>query len=61
MDENNLTFDGTFNGNILVVGQTRCGKTSLVESLGKSKIFESSDSVDWISKIDLSARREHQI
>ena len=30
MAENNLTYDGTFNGNILVVGQTRCGKTSFV-------------------------------
>ena len=61
MDENNLTFDGTFNGNILVVGQTRCGKTSFVQSLGINKIFGSIDSVDWISKIELYDSREHQI
>ena len=30
MTENNFTYDGTFSGNILVVGQTRCGKTSFV-------------------------------
>ena len=35
MDENIVTYDGTFSGNILVVGQTRCGKTSFVQNLGK--------------------------
>ena len=61
MGENNLTYDGTFNGNILVVGQTRCGKTSFVQNLGKNKMFGCVDSVDWISKIELSENREHQI
>ena len=50
-----------FSGNILVVGQTRCGKTSLLQSLGRNKIFGSVDSVDWISKVELSENREHQI
>ena len=54
-------YDGTFNGNMLVVGQTRCGKTSFVQKLGKNKMFGSIESVDWISKIELSAAREHQI
>ena len=61
MDENIVTYDGTFSGNILVVGQTRCGKTSFVQSLGRNKIFGSVDSVDWISKVELSENREHQI
>ena len=61
MDENKVTYDGTFSGNILVVEQTRCGKTSLVQSLGRNKIFGSIDSVDWISKVELSENREHQI
>ena len=46
MDENIATYDGTFSGNILVVGQTRCGKTSFVQSLGRNKLFGSVDSVD---------------
>ena len=54
-------YDGTFNRNMLVIGQTRCGKTSFVQRLGKNKIFGSIDSVDWISKIELSVAREHQI
>ena len=61
MTRNNFIYDGTFNGNMLVVGQTRCGKTYFVQRLGKNKMFESIDSVDWISKIELSVAREHQI
>ena len=61
-EKNNVsTFDGTFSGNILVVGQTRCGKTSCVQNLAKNKIFGGIDSVDWTSKIELSENREHQI
>ena len=61
MDENIVTYDGTFSGNILVVGQTRFGKISFIQSLGRNKIFGSIDAVDWISKIELSENREHQI
>ena len=61
MTRNNFMYDGTFNGNMLVVGQTRCGKTSFVQRLGKNKMFGGIDSVDWISKIELSVAREHQI
>ena len=61
MTRNNFMCDGTFNGNMLVVGQARCGKTSFVQKLGKNKMFGSIESVDWISKIELSAAREHQI
>ena len=32
-----------------------------MQHLGKNKIFESLDSVDWISKIELSENRETQI
>ena len=37
MTRNNFMYDGTFNGNMFVVGQTRCGKTSFVQKLGKKK------------------------
>ena len=46
---------------MLVVGQTRCGKTSFVQRLGKNKMFGSIDSVDWTLKIELSVARQHQI
>ena len=61
MSKNNFRYDATFNGNMLVVGQTRCGKTSFVQKLGKNKMFGSTDSVDCISKIELSEAREQQI
>ena len=61
MIRKNFMYDGTFNGNMLVVGQTRCGKTSFVQKLEKNKMFRSIDSVDWIYKIELSEAREHQI
>ena len=44
-----------------IVRQTRCGKTSFVQKLGKNKMFGSIDSVDWISKIELSDTRKNQI
>ena len=40
MAKNNFIYDGTFNGNMLVVGQTRCKKTSFVQRLGKTKCLE---------------------
>ena len=38
MTRNIFMYDGTFNGNILAVGQTRCGKTSFVQKLGKKNV-----------------------
>ena len=61
MTKNNFMYDSTFKGNMLVVGQTRCGKTSFVQRLGKNNMFRGIDSVDWISKIELSEARQHQI
>ena len=57
----NITYDGTFSGNILVLDQTHCGKMSFVQNLSKNKIFGNIGSVDWISKIELSENREQQI
>ena len=52
MTRNNFMYVGTLNENMLVVGQTRCGKSSFVQRLGKNKMFGSIDSVDWISKLN---------
>ena len=57
----NVTYDGRFSGNIIVVGQFRCGKTSFVQNLDKNRIFGHIETVGWISKIELSKDREEQI
>ena len=58
----NFQYEATFTDNILVLGQTGCGKTSFVQSLGKNKIFGSNLlSVDWISKTNLTKNREDEI
>ena len=35
----NYTYDGKLNGNILIVGQTGCGKTTFIQNLSKNKMF----------------------
>ena len=58
----NFRYGAIFRNNILVLGQTGCGKTSSVQSLCKNKIFGSDLlSVDWVSKINLSNNREDEI
>ena len=37
----NFQYEATFTNNILVLGQSGCGKTSFLQSLGKNKIFGS--------------------
>ena len=39
MDEIEYSYDGKFEGNILVVGRTGCGKTTFVQNLGKNNLF----------------------
>ena len=54
-------YNAMFTDDILVLGQTGCGKTSFVQSLGKNKIFGSNLlSVDWVSKINLKKNQEHE-
>ena len=33
------TYDGKFQGNILVVVRTMCGKTTFVQQLGRNRLF----------------------
>ena len=61
MDEIKYTFDGKSEGNILIVGRTRCGKTTFVQNLGKNELFGDISTVFWISKISLSEEREEKI
>ena len=57
--ENEYTYDGEFNGNILVVGWPGCGKTTFIQRFGMNKLFGSEiNDVFWVSKIVLSKERE---
>ena len=57
--EKEYTYDGKFQGNILVVGRTGCGKTTFIQWLGKNKLFGNKiTDAFWVSKIVLSAERE---
>ena len=56
--EKEYTYNGQFNGNILVVGRTGCGKTTFIQKLCRNKLFgrEISD-VFSVSKIVLISER----
>ena len=55
----NYTYDGQFEGNIMIVGRAGCGKTMFIQNLGKNKMFGTNlHLVFWVSKIKLSAERE---
>ena len=46
----NYSWDAKFEGNILVVGRTGCGKTTFVQNLRKNKMFGEIKQVTWLSK-----------
>ena len=54
--DNEITYayDAKFEGNILVVGRTGCGKTNVGQNLGENKMFSDIKDVLWIWKITLS-------
>ena len=51
MDEIKYAFDGKFQGNILIVGRSGCGKTTFVQNLGKNELFGDISTVFWVSNI----------
>ena len=51
MDEIKYAFDGKFQGNILIVGRSGCGKTTFVQKLGKNELFGDISTVFWVSNI----------
>ena len=61
MDEIKYTYDSKFEGNILIVGRTICGKTTFVQNLAKDKLFGQITEVYWVSKIELSKEQEESI
>ena len=54
-------YDDKFEGNILIVGQRGCGKTTFVQSLAKIKMFGNLKEVHKLSKISLSNDGETNI
>ena len=64
MDEifGKYTYDGTFDGNILIVGRKGCGKTTFIQKLAQNKTFGNNIvNVFWVSKIYLNPEREESI
>ena len=55
------SYDGKFEENILIVGQTGCGKATSIQKIAKNNLFGELKEIFWISKIPLSAKREKNI
>ena len=54
MDGVNYSYDGKFEGNILVVGRTRCGKTTFVQNFGKNKLFRDNYLKKFVGSLKLN-------
>ena len=61
MDLTNYAYSGEFDENILVLGQTTCGKITFVQNLGKNKLLGQIKDVSWATKIVLLKEREQNI
>ena len=57
----NSIYDGKFNGNILLVGRTGCGKTTFLEKLAINKFFGEIVKTEWVSGIEIDESREAEI
>ena len=51
------TYDGKFDGNILIVEQTSCGKTTFIQTLAKNNMFSDLKEIYLITKVPLSKKR----
>ena len=61
MDMRGYAYDAKFEGSILVLVQTACGKTTFVHNLAKNKLFGKIKDVTWLTKVVLSKQREENI
>ena len=55
------SYDRTLSGNILVLGSSGSGKTSLVQEIASNSMFGKLEGVYWVSGINLSKKREGEI
>ena len=51
MKSPNYVYDIKFQGNVLVVGRTNCGKTSFAQKLAVNNFFGKQLQREWVSKI----------
>ena len=61
MDNVEYCYDGKFEGNILIVRQTGCEKTILIQNIAKNDLFGELKEIFWISKISLPTERKENI
>ena len=54
-------YNGKFNGNILIVGRTECGKTYFTEKLAINIFFGNFKKAEWVSYIILTREKETEI
>ena len=57
----NDIYNVQFNGNILLVGRTGCGKTTFLEKLTINKFFGDIVKTEWVSGIEIDTSREPEI
>ena len=57
----NDIYNGQFNGNILLVGRTGCGKTTFLEKLAINKFFGEIIKTEWVSGIEIDTSRKAEI
>ena len=57
----NYVYSGKFNGNILIVGRTECGKTTFMQRLALFNFFGDLKEAEWVSGIKLTKVREAEI
>ena len=57
----NHTYSGKFSGNVLIVGPTKCGKTTFMQKLAFHNFFGKLKRAEWISGISLTKKREAEI
>ena len=61
MDPQTSSYDGTISGNVLVLGSTASGKTTLIQEMACNSMFGKLKSFHWISKVKLFKQREAEI
>ena len=54
-------YNGKFNGNILIVGRTKCGKTYFTQKLAINNFFGKLKKTEWVSYIISTTEREAKI
>ena len=56
-----IFYNGQFNGNILLVGRTGCGKSTFLEKLAINKFLGDIIKTEWASGIEIDTSREAEI